>query len=450
MTKRYYQGLSAIAFALVFFISGTANAQTPNAGGSRAPVASTDWKLSQKMKVPDGEGGRITTIYQKGVRQRREDKIDMGMDDSDPEVAAMMAQMGQSMPTLPIQVSQCDLKQDLFINEKNKAFFIDYYDWSSRPPEKLQSRPSQKMVVKGTLTTDTVMTDSGKRQQMFGLSARWLKVVQTIESSADSCDGASSTKIEQEGWFVTLSLESESCPIQRPPSGNGGCRPRLIVKRAQNPGIMLTGTMRVPDGGKDSTSFEIETLSLSKATLDPALFDIPKGFVEVDSQAELTNKRGPVDTSAKTVFSDGPAGPKGNVKTIAIDFFSGSSSKVDQTALRSYISGKVTAAGMSGFPINSQSELASGTFVNVIGVEIKKVKESGGSKIGGLFGKVTGSDAGASLGNSSAEIVVTIYGKDGKTAIASSPASAEIKGNGTDAVRAAIDQVIGGLLSKIK
>ena len=410
-----------------------------------------DWKLSQKTKIAGEEmGGRISTVYQKGVRQRHEHKMDMGSQAEDPEADAMMAQMGMSMPTLPIQVTQCDLKQDLFINEKNKAYFIDYYDWSSVPPEKLMRQPNQKMVIKGTLTTDTVMTDSGRRQQMFGLTARWLKVIQIIESSADSCDGASSTKLEQEGWFVTLSLESESCPIQRPPSGNGGCRPRLIVKRAQNPGVMITGTMRTYEGGKVAASFEIETLELSKATLDPTLFDIPKGFAEVDSLAELNNKRGPVDTSAKTVYNDG-SGPKTGVKTIAIDFFSGGgSSKVDQGELRNYISSKITAAGMSGFPINSQSELASGNFVNVVGVEITKIKESGASKIGGLFGKVTGSDAGASLGNSSAEIVVTIYGKDGKTVIATSQARAEIKGKGTDAVKAAIDQVISGLLSKIK
>ncbi len=202
-----------------------------------------DWKLKQKTKIRGEEVGRTSTIYQKGVRQRREEKIDMGADADDPEMAAMMAQMGQSMPTFPIHVSQCDLKQDIFINEKNKSYFVDYYDWSTVPPEKLKRRPDQKMVIKGTLTTDIVVTDSGRRQQMFGLSARWLKVVQTIDSSADSCDGASSTRIEQEGWFVTLSLESESCPIPPPPPNSGGCRPKIIVKRFQNYGIMLTGTM---------------------------------------------------------------------------------------------------------------------------------------------------------------------------------------------------------------
>jgi hypothetical protein len=250
-----------------------------------------DWKLKQKTKMGGDEMGRTTTIYQKGVRTRREDKIDVG---GDPEVASMMAQMGVNMPTLPTHISQCDLKQDLFLNEKKRTYFTDPYDWSTIPPEKLARRSNKKIVIKGTLTTDTVITDSGKRQQMFGLTARWLKVTQTIETSADSCDGASLSKMEQEGWFVTLSLESESCPMERPRSESGepsgGCRPKTIVKRMANPGTMLTGTMRMYEGSKVAGSFEIETLELSKATLDQALFEIPKDFIEVDSQNELMKR----------------------------------------------------------------------------------------------------------------------------------------------------------------
>jgi hypothetical protein len=408
-----------------------------------------DWKLTQKTKISGDQMGRTSTIYQKGVRMRREEKIDMGKDGDDPEVAAMMSQMGQSMPTFPVHVSQCDLKQDLFINEKNRAFFIDYYDWSSLPPEKLKRRPNQKMVIKGTMTTDTFFTDSGKRQQMFGLAARWLKVTQIIETSADSCDGASSTKIEQEGWFVTLSLESESCPIQRPPGESGGCRPRLIIKRAQNPGIMITGTMRVYDGAKVSASFEIETMELSKATLDPGLFDIPSDYVEVDSQQDLMSARVGVNAAGnKVLFKDGSKADE--KRRIAIDYFSGSASKLDQDQLRKYIADKVSAAGYNGTVIGSAADLTSGTFSNVIGVEVRKAKESGASKVGGLFGKVTGSDSLAKAGKSQAEIVVTLYGSDGKTVVASAPANADVSGGSNDAVKAAIDQVISGLISKIK
>ncbi|HEV8593859.1 MAG TPA: hypothetical protein VGQ55_17275, partial [Pyrinomonadaceae bacterium] len=407
-----------------------------------------DWKLTQKVKMGEG-ASQSTTIYSKGVRQRRETKMDLGAEAGDPDVQAMMAQMGMSMPAFPVHVSQCDLKQDIYLNDKQRSVFIDYYDWSTLPPEKLARRPNQKVVIKGTVTTDSYFVDSGKRQQMFGLTARWVKHTMTVETSADSCDGASSMKIEQEGWFVILSLDREACPIERPPGGKGGCRPKVIIKRAQNPGVMLTGTTRMYQGSKVAATSEIETLELSKATLDQALFDVPKDWTEVDSYDELMNMRGRIDTSAKTVFNDGSAKGKA-VKTVAIDFFSGNASKLNQDELRGYISAKLTSAGLSGFAVNSQADIAGGNFANVIGVEIKKVKESGASKIGGLFGKVTGGDDLAKVGNSQAEIVVTVYGNDGKTVVASSPARADVKGKGDDAVKAALDQVLDGLLAKIK
>ena len=409
-----------------------------------------DWKITQKTKISGEQaGGQSTTIFQKGVRQRREAKIDMGPDADDPEVQAMMAQMGQSMPTFPVHVSQCDLKQDVFLNEKNRTFFVDYYDWSTLPPDKLQRRPNQKMVIKGTVTTDTVVVDSGKRQQMFGLAAKWLKVIQTIDQSADSCDGAASMKMEQEGWFVTPTVETESCPIQRPPGGSGGCRPKLIIKRSANPGIMITGTMRNYEGSKVTAAFEIETTEFSKATLDQGLFEIPKEFAEVDSQEDLMSARVGVNAAGNRVlYKDGSKADE--KRRVAIDYFSGSASKLDQDQLRKYIADKVSAAGYNGTVIGSAADLTSGTFANVIGVEVRKAKESGASKVGGLFGKVTGSDSLAKAGKSQAEIVVTLYGSDGRTVVSSAPANAEVSGGSNEAVKPASDQVISGLISKIK
>src|SRR5690606_11661967 len=151
-----------------------------------SPATFADWKLSQKTTPGGSNMGTITTIYLKGVRQRTEIKMDM-----DPETAAAMSQMGsmasQMMPEMPISIQQCDLKQDLYLSDRNKQFFIDSYDWSSIPPEKLARRGNQKITIKGTVTIDSWVVDSGKRQKMFGLDAKWLKWTQTIETSPDTC-----------------------------------------------------------------------------------------------------------------------------------------------------------------------------------------------------------------------------------------------------------------------
>jgi hypothetical protein len=395
-----------------------------------------DYKITQETRMD--EVTMQFTVYAKGVRERRESK--MIMDGVSPEDLAMM---GNMMPPSITEITQCDLKQNVSLNEKAKSYFIDYYDWSGLSPEQKKRLPAQKVVIKGTST----VTDSGKRKQMFGLTARWLKAVQSIESSADSCDGKASARIEREGWFVDLALTADSCPVPPIPETKGGCRPRIIMGTMQDPGFFLEGTSKMYENGKLQGTTNIKTTALSKATLDQALFEIPKSYTEVDSMSELMGINRPNDTSAKTVFTDAPKA--GTVKTVAIDFFSGNASKLDQDKLRNHISQKLTDAGMSGRVISSQAEISGGSFVNIIGVELKKVKESGASKIGGLFGKVTNTDAGK-IGNTQAEIVVTIYAKDGKTVVASAPASVDVKGTGDDAVKAAIDQVIGGLLAKIK
>jgi hypothetical protein len=218
----------------------------------------------------------------------------------------------------------------------------------------------------------------------------------------------------------------------------------------QNPGFFLEGTTKTFEDNKLQTTIKLQTTALSKATLDQGLFEIPTNYTEVDSLSELMQGNQMRDTSATTAFSSGDNNKGKALKTVAIDFFSGNSSKVDQDELRNYISSKLSSAGFSGFPINSQADISTGNFVNVIGVELKKVKESGASKIGGLFGKVTGNDDAAKIGESEAEIVMTIYGKDGKSVVATETATAKVKGKGNDAVKAAIDKIIGGLLDKIK
>ncbi len=407
----------------------------------------SDYKISQKMSM--GEEMKIEqTTYAKGVRNRNEQKFVVNPNDPN---SAMMANM---MPNF-IRIDQCDLKQDVTISDKKKAYFIDYDDWNGLSPEQKIRRPNRKVVIKGTSTVSAVVTDSGKRQTMFGLQARWQKFVTTIVNSADSCDGKADLRLEEEGWYVTLSLNQENCIVNIQGS-TGGCRPKIIMGKMQMPGFFLEGTRKMYDNGKLTLTSTLETTALSKATLDQALFEIPASYKEVDSEQELMPNPGEMlNMNATTEVGgrneDGEREMKAsNQKTVAIDFFSGNASKVNQDELRSYISGKLSANGMSGFAINSQADLLSGKFVNVIGVEIKKVKESGGAKIGGLFGKVTGNDSAAKLGESEVEIIITIYGKDGKSVVATANATEKMKGSPNDAFKAAIDKIIGGLIAKIK
>lgn len=412
--------------------------------------AFADYRITQKRTM---EGvGQETTVYSKGVRERRETKLIM---DGDAEEMAMMAKM---MPNV-VHISQCDLKQDVSINDPKKSFFIDYYDWTTLTPEQKTRRPNQKVVIKGTSTISSTVTDSGRRQQMFGLTAKWLKHVQSIETSADSCDGRSSIRMEQEGWFVDLVLPQDRCqaPLADGFAPTGGCRPKLIIKASQDPGFLLTGTIKTYQDNKLQLTSSLETTALSKATLDQALFEIPKGYKEVDSMSELMDMKfdpmsmaamGSSSGSSSMPSVSAPMGPA--KKMVAVDFLTGNTAKIDQASLRNYIASKVSESGMAGIAVNSAAQLAGGTFSNVISVEVKKIKESSGAKIGGLFGKVTGADDAAKLGDTEAEIAITIFAKDGRTVSAAGSTVVKVKGKSDDALKAAVDKILGGLLEKIR
>ncbi len=405
--------------------------------------AYADYKITQKTIVEDMT--TESTVWVKGVRQRNENK--MMIDDADADTAAMMENM---MPNL-VTISQCDLKQDVSINEKKKSYFIDYYDWSGLSPEQRKRPNVEKTTIKGTFTISSTVTDLGKQKEMFGLTARYLKHVQIMDSSADSCEGARNFRIERTGWFVNLSLESNTCERPKIPNATGGCRPKIVIKSSQQPGFFLEGETLMFENNKLEGKNNLVTTALSKATLDQALFEIPKDFTEVDSLSELMQPANIFEGPSATTVVTGSAGSKGKaLKTVAIDFFSGNTSKIDEDSLRQYISSKLTNEGMSGFPINSQSDIQTGNFANVIGVQIKKIKESGGAKIGGLFGKVTGNTDAAKLGETEAEIVITIYSNDGKNVVNSASATEKIKGSPDDAVKAAIDKILSGLLKSIK
>lgn len=408
-------------------------------------TALADYKIRQQITISASGRDMIQerAIWVKGPRERWETGF------SDPQIAAMMPVIAE--------VKQCDLRQTVKINDRNRKYFIVPFsdrDDNPLPPE----QPSTKTVVRkgGSVSWSYVLRDTGERRQMFGFAAKHLIVTQTVESSKDSCNGQSKMTIEEDGWFVHVSPESAKCDIDLPrgePSDEPRCRDRLTTKgNFVNPGMLLEGTVKMIDNLKNSEmATTIKTLDLSKSALEMSLFEIPAGYSEANSERSLMsigNIMG--DMSARANVSQSVTKTPG-LKSVAVDFFSGSVSKISQPTLRQFVADRVSASKKAnGVVIMSQGDLASGAFLNVIGIEIKSAKESGASKIGGLFGKVTGNDDAAKLGKSEAEIVITLYAADGKSVVASAGAREKVDGKADDAVKAAIEKALPQILAALK
>ncbi len=404
-------------------------------------LAFADYKLRQKISV-DGQPLFDRTVWVKGAR----DRTLMQFGGGDPAMAAFM-------PAPIADIRQCDLRQNIKVNERAQKYLImPFFDTKAKPLPSVPTTTKTEVMKGGTVTMTFRNTDTGERQEMFGFPAKHLIVKMTMETSKDSCQGASKFGFERDGWFVQLMPESADCSV--PINGRGGrdeCRDKAIMNGVyRDPGMLLQGTEKT-FGADDKlqATMTYETLDVSKSLLDIALFEAPLGYTEVNSEQSLSS--GSMVNNMSGIINDpgGWPGPAKGKKAVGIDFFSGSVSKINQPELRQYVASRVSSNGQEGLLINSQTEAASGAFANIIGVEIRSAKESGAAKIGGLFGKVTGDTSSAKIGTSEAEVVVTLYDKDGKTVLATGSAKEKVDGKADAAVRAAINKALSGVLPKL-
>jgi hypothetical protein len=129
-------------------------------------------------------------------------------------------------------------------------------------------------------------TDTGERQTMFGFPARHVRTSMKMQSSPDACY-QNKTDVESDGWYADLSpqLTCLSHPAAHGGAGGeykAGCRDRMSMHRTGNGGragypLKQTTTIHSAQGDFTTTT---EVVELSKAELEPALFDIPAGYTE--------------------------------------------------------------------------------------------------------------------------------------------------------------------------
>jgi hypothetical protein len=403
-----------------------------------------DVKIKQKVTV-ENQGMEQTRMI-KGARERRETKI------------VTSAEAGDFMPNIAT-ITQCDLRRTLQVNDKKKLYTVDPF--SDDAPTPTAPKTATKTRAGGTVTMTYNVTDTGERKTMFGLTARHLIILQSVESSADSCGGAGKSKMETDGWYADFSADF-NCPIDLPdaPPSKPDCRDRIIYKRSGTTklGFLLDGTMKMfDDKGKVVSTIRTETLEISRSPLNAAFFDVGSDYKLVNDSQELYAMPSMSEMMAmaggdspKTSTVKTSAAKSSGKKYVGLDFFSGNSSKVNQDAVRQTMLESLNAKGFAASFVTSPNEISNGRFDYVVGVEIVSAKQSKAGKIGGMFGKITGNTDAAKVGDSEAEVVVTVYQKDGKTVVGQQSAKQKIAGTPDDAAKSAIETALNQLVGKIK
>jgi hypothetical protein len=388
-----------------------------------------------KQRVTTSGQSSESTRSIKGSRERTETKIEMG----DPEAAAFMPQVAT--------ITQCDLRRNVRVNDRARLYMVEPFATvdDAAPVTRTTPEPTRRTTATrqgGTITITYTVRDTGERKMMFGLQARHLITTNEMESSADSCNGPSKTKMEYDGWYVDFSAEF-NCPqatpdIPRSPRAERpDCTDRFITKgsAAARLGFLLQGTMKMfgPDGSVQMTQ-TTETLELSRAPLDVGLFDIPVGYREVTSTQDLYAIQMPsvgIPSISNRRPEPVPTGPAAKSVAVNINLTVQPTTRAEA---EQYIRGKIAERGLRA---------VTGTGDYVLSFDFRQVKESAAGKIGGIFGKVTGVDT--KVGKVDIDMTATLSGG------ASGQAKVKTKFDGplSDALRTAIDQAMNQLLDKM-
>lgn len=395
-----------------------------------------DVKIRQRLTM-SGQSFETTKMI-RGARQRTEQKSEMGGGAAD-----YMSQVAT--------IEQCDLRRTVQLNDRKKLYFIEPFADSSETSNdaSIQTPKSKTQNQKGGITTITyIVTDTGERQTLFGLTARHLKIVQEMESSPDSCNGANKSKMEIDGWYVDFSAEF-NCPVDIPqtlrsPMNKPDCQDRIVFKgsRTAKTGFLLNGTTRFYDeNGNVTVSQTTETLELSRSPLAASLFDVPADYRLAASPDELYTmpdmkdlmRRQNDEEQAPTMSSN-----RGQ-KNVGLNIIFGSDVKVNQEEINRYLQNELRS--------RNYSTRGGGGSDYVLNVEIRKAKETKAGKIGGVFGKVTGVGI---KDQTEVELVMTLAKGGTDAQLGQTRINRKYEGAVSEALHAAIDEALDKILVKIQ
>ncbi|HQU86397.1 MAG TPA: hypothetical protein PKY59_24925 [Pyrinomonadaceae bacterium] len=360
-----------------------------------------NYKIRQTVSM-NGQKSE-STVYVKGARKRTEGGGFMGMGG---DVA---------------DVEQCDLKRHVKISDKKKSYFIEPFDDGAEETaltaKPKTTAPKNTPTIKGGVVTMISSTiDTGERKQMFGMTARHIKTSMKMEASPDACM-KEGMDMQSDGWYIDL--PEFSCPVSRPSvprmpverGSKGSCQDRFVYKNSGSGklGFALQETRTFGNGGM-SFSQTTETLEFSKATLDAALFDVPQGYALASNADDLYGKpdmaaimrgMGNDDEDSKPVknmpTSSGMPKPKAAGK-IRIGVYlptNKNGENISTTNLQMFLAQKLTGGKIEAVTISSEADARSANCDYVLTSDFSKLKQSTSSKIGGMFGKVTGTDPNA-------------------------------------------------------
>ena len=235
-----------------------------------APATESADVKTRKTMAMEGMGagaGMEIVEYVKGKRMRTETR------------------MGGNVVAVSLQ--QCDLGRMVQINDATRKYFVMPFSGAEAAPA--ASAPAAKPRKGGVVNVTTTIVDTGERKQVHGMTARHIKTTMVYEPGPGACTQTKAT-IETDGWYVDIDGYGDGCGASASAGmsgmGGDGCQDEIRTKTIGTAklGYPVSATVST---GVAGASMTFEAVELSKETLDAAMFEIPAGYTQAGSFAEL-------------------------------------------------------------------------------------------------------------------------------------------------------------------
>lgn len=202
----------------------------------------------------------------------------------------------ESMNGSLVSITQCDAGREISLNPALRKYSVSEFGTSSRvSASPAAAAPAVSPARRGgTVTMTSTVKDTGERKQFFGYTARRIKTLIVIDSSADAC-AVNNSKMETDGWYIdeTFGFDCGDRPTgyESPAANNGGgCRDNFVTKTngTAKKGFAVYEKMLIyGEEGRDPFEITTEVKEISKEPVDDALFEIPDGYTQVGDRTQL-------------------------------------------------------------------------------------------------------------------------------------------------------------------
>jgi hypothetical protein len=252
--------------------------------------------------------------------------------------------------------------------------------------------------------SNITVTDAGEHKEMFGHTARHVRMTQLIE------DGHS--RVETDGWYI----DSKAMP---------SCATRAGPKGAANAGYPLRYTITTyKDGTQSAATVSMEVTELLDGPIEAALFELPAGYTDAAKPA-----------AASATGSQPPSKAPGAVRIAAVAIQNKAKQAAVNPAAYEHMIAQLKEARLDVVPLAAgpaesvQAKAAEAQCDYVLYTEVASVDKPAAGKVGRLLrkapvvGQVPGGDAYEArvdyrlvpVGSASPALASTAVGKTGST-----------------------------------